>query len=626
MRKSAALLLAALIAITLPFAPRASPALPVALWASETNADELIKRHLEALGGEKAVRAIGSVLSTAEIEILGTGLKGTVRSQSLRPCLSFTEISLGPLQIREGYDGKRIWTIDPNGKLQFRRDPASLEYQKTICLLESQEYLFGRSGFEYTALGTDTVRGIPCYVLEMDVEKGTSAKLFLNDSTYLIEEMEIKAPEGNTVQTFGDYRRVKGVMFPFFTKTEIAALSQTIEMRYQSITANAAIDPIVFLPPSADVKDYRFAGGASGQAVPFKYRSRHLFIPARIGDRGREVLFLIDSGASMTVIDSSIAAQMGLPLEGRMPGAGAGGMTDFTLTRMPGFSIAGIEFSEQTAISFPVAGLLRQFDETEIGGILGYDFLSRFITKIDYERELISFFEPDSLAPRVGETTLEAPLVHNIFSLPVTIDAAAGAFLLDTGANSSLVMGGFAEKNSLVAGRRTLDMAIRGAGGDEKAALCRFDSLRIGGVTIVNPVLAITSSKKGISAIESVNGIVGNDILERFTVTLDYKRQQVLLEKNGRFGESFFKDRSGLELARREDRSIVVVAVIPDSPAEEAGIQSGDILLTVGGTRAAQFESIREIMSLFEASEGTTYTIEISRAKETIQKTLTLAE
>jgi hypothetical protein len=301
-------------------------------------------------------------------------------------------------------------------------------------------------------------------------------------------------------------------------------------------------------------------------------------------------------------------------------------MAYFSMTRIPSLSIAGIEFSEQAAITFPIAGLLREFEETEVGGILGYDFLSRFTTRIDYERERISFFEPDSFADRVGETMLEAPLVHNIFLLPAALDGTKGAFLLDTGANSSLLLGNFAEKNGLGAGRRTLETSIRGAGGDEKAALCRFDSLSIGGVMIVKPVLAITSGKKGISALENVDGVVGNDILERFTVTLDYRKQRVLLEKNGCFGEPFFKDRSGLKLARKEDGSIIVVDVIPESPCGKAGLKPGDIVLAVDGKKAERFGSIREILSLFEANEGTKYLIELSRAKKKMQTTITLAE
>ncbi|HVO76594.1 MAG TPA: hypothetical protein VMT60_01290, partial [Candidatus Bathyarchaeia archaeon] len=135
--------------------------IPGLLLASDDRAEELIAKHLTALGGRQAVEAIKSVVTTADIELIGTGLKGTVESRTLRPCLSCSDISLGYLKIREGYDGERLWMVDQNRKLQFKRDTASLEYQKTQCLLESREYLFGGSGFTLSALGRDTVGGAP---------------------------------------------------------------------------------------------------------------------------------------------------------------------------------------------------------------------------------------------------------------------------------------------------------------------------------------------------------------------------------------------------------------------------------------------------------------------------------
>jgi hypothetical protein len=244
--------------------------------------------------------------------------------------------------------------------------------------------------------------------------------------------------------------------------------------------------------------------------------------------------FLLDSGAGMTVIDSAVAAMMRLPHGGILPGAAAGGMADFSMTRIPGFTIAGVELLEQTAISFPVSGLLKEMEGMEIGGILGYDFLSRFVTRIDFERALLSCFEPDSFAAPVGATVLEAPLAHNIFTLSASLDGTEGLFYLDTGANSSLIQGTFVDSAGLARGRRTQPIEIRGAGGEEEAALCRFDSLRIGDYVLAQPVLAITRGGEGISALKNVDGIIGNDILERFTVTLDYRRQRVFLEKNAR--------------------------------------------------------------------------------------------
>jgi len=599
----------------------------MAIPASGAPAESLLKRHLEALGGEGAIRSVSSEASSAAIEILGTGLTGTIRSESARPCLSHSDISLGFFRIREGYDGERIWMVDPNGKLQVRRDEASLRYQRTMCLLESQEYLFGGPGFSIAAAGKDTVNGVPCEVLALDVDGGTPCRIFLSDSTFLVERLEITGPEGKAIQTFGDYRRVGGVMFPFLTKTEMPALGQRIEIRYETIMVNPPIDPVDFLPPAADAKDFRFAGGASEEGVPFEYRHRHLFVPVRLGGAADTKLFLVDSGAGMTVVDSTIAAGMKLPFGERIPGLGAGGAASFSMIKVPGLAVDGVEFSEQTAAAYPIAGLLEPSEEVRIGGILGYDFLSRFTTTIDYAARRVSFFDPDSFAANGRETVIEAPLRHNIFSLPVTIDGGeSGTFLLDTGANGSVIQGSFAAKHALTEGRRMLEIGLRGAGGEERAALARFDSLAIGGVKITAPVLAIVSSTKGLGALETVDGVIGNDVLERFTVTLDYKRQRVLLEPNAGVSEPFFRDRAGVQLIRAGKGKIVVEAVIPGSPADEAGLAAGDIVLSVAGRKASKFSNLEEISKLFEAPEGTTYPIDVKREGKKRSVSLTLRQ
>jgi predicted aspartyl protease len=588
-------------------------------------ADDLMRRHLEALGGEAAVRAVGTVLARGEIEISGTGLRGTIELRSARPCLSSSDVSLGFMAIREGFDGERIWLVDPNGGLQIRRDEGSIAYQRTICALESQEYIFGGRGVRVEPAGRDTADGAACEAVALEVEGGTPCRLLFDDSTHLLRRMEIRAPEGIAVHTYRDYRRVDGVMYPFVHRTELPAFGRSIEIRYAEIVPNARIDPADFVPPAGAERNHRFTSGRGSAAMPFEYRYRHIFVPVRIEGLAEELLFLVDSGASMTVIDSTVASLLDLASGGVLPGAGAGGMASFHMIRVPGLRLGDIEIPEQTAVAFPVSEILRRFEETEIGGILGYDFLSRFAVRIDYERRVIAFFEPDSFAPVGGETVVEAPLLHNIFSVPVSIDGAPpGSFLLDTGASSSIVQGAFARSTGLADGKRTLEIALRGAGGEERAELCRFDTLSIGGVAIPDPVIAIATGPRGLAAIENVDGLIGNDILERFTVTLDYRAERVLLERNGRFPEPFFRDRSGLQIARKRDGRIMIVNVVPLSPAARAGFRPGDVITRIDRTDARRFGTLQEAIALFEGIEGTAYRIEIERGRGKHTLTLTL--
>ena len=135
------------------------------------------------------------------------------------------------------------------------------------------------------------------------------------------------------------------------------------------------------------------------------------------------------------------------------------------------------------------------------------------------------------------------------------------------------------------------------------------------GRILPEPVLAVAEGSRGVTALENVDGLLGNDVLERFTVALDYRSQRVFLERNARIDEPFFRDRSGLQLARKRDGRIVVLNVVPHSPAERAGMRSGDVITKIGRTKAARFGSLQEAIALFEGAEGTTHRLEIERGR-----------
>jgi predicted aspartyl protease len=578
-------------------------------------AEELLQKHLEALGGEAAVLGVTSVVSSSEIELLGIGVKGKMLSHQVMPCLFRSDISLGFFSVKQGYDGERIWRVDQNGMLIYVQDLESIRDQITNCLIDSYSYIF--SGDTHTArvAGIDTIDGTPCEVIELIPDGGTPCRLYLDVENHLLKRLSMETTSGPVHETYGDYRRVNGVMFPFLVRMMQASLDQTIEVRTDSIAVNGRVDPVLFLPPPETVSDYTFTQGYSAEMIPFTSYERHIYLPVRIEGCEEELMFMLDSGASMTVIDSTLAARIGLPLGERLVGAGAGGMADFYMTRIPGFSIEGVSFAEQTVIAYPISDIIRRFTDIEIGGILGYDFLSRFVARIDFERNLISLFEPDSFTAAAGETPLDAPLIHNVFSLPCSLDGRfGGTFLIDTGASNSLLQKRFTDEHGITGEHRNAEISIIGAGGEDSASLAVFDSFKIGEFVIEDPVFAVSSSERGIGAFTGISGIVGNDILSRFSVTLDYGNQKIYLARNSLFAKPFPKDRSGIMFERGKDGRIRIRSVVPGSPAEESGLAEGDIVLAIDGREASDFENLEELRELFRSGEGTVRTIDIDRA------------
>jgi predicted metalloprotease with PDZ domain len=75
-------------------------------------------------------------------------------------------------------------------------------------------------------------------------------------------------------------------------------------------------------------------------------------------------------------------------------------------------------------------------------------------------------------------------------------------------------------------------------------------------------------------------GLLGNDILRRFNVILNYDRRDIHLLPNSHFNEPFDYSYTGIELYYI-DGKIIIGDVAKGSPAEEAGIKEEDVVVAV---------------------------------------------
>ena len=100
----------------------------------------------------------------------------------------------------------------------------------------------------------------------------------------------------------------------------------------------------------------------------------------------------------------------------------------------PRHRVAGIEFAPQNCVSLDIAPLFERTSDLDISGILGYDFLSRFVTRVDYAREELTLYDPELFEYAVDGARVEASLVGDTFAVPVSVDGVpAGRWAVDLG-------------------------------------------------------------------------------------------------------------------------------------------------------------------------------------------------
>jgi hypothetical protein len=321
---------------------------------------------------------------------------------------------------------------------------------------------------------------------------------------------------------------------------------------------------------------------------------------------------VLDTGAGASVVDSAYAVELGLETAGSFKAVGAGKTTAASFVSLPSYSVDGIKFGEQKAASINIASLFKRAG-LEATGILGYDFLSRFVTKIDYANRTLSFYDPATFEYRGPGKVVDAPLRDNLFALPMSVAGKySGTWSLDLGASGTSFFYSYAEKNGIL-GQKGIESLAGGAGGYFPIKALKFPSVEIAGFTLGEQILSVPLEKGGVFGTREETGNLGNDILRHFIIYLDYKQQQVIFEKGGDFAKDFPVGKAGVGIIVADDGSYQVFVVSPGTPAERAGFKKGDVVKSINGIPVERFSGVIAISELFKGPAGTRYEVEITR-------------
>ncbi|NMC44551.1 MAG: PDZ domain-containing protein [candidate division Zixibacteria bacterium] len=586
---------------------------------------QILNRHFEATGGLDKIKAMKTSYIEGTIVIEGTGLQGTFKQWAESPIKSRQEVDLTIFKQTSGDNGQWGWVVDPNGKVQTLQDERSTQDHKVKLLTAEYEFLDRNSkNFTLAYEGTDTVGGATCYVVRTTnaINQDTVRQYIDTTSMRQVQVITIKAA-GSTHTRYFDFRQVEGVWMPFEEQSVEYPTMMKQVVKITTVQVNVPVEVSLFEPPTADVKDFRFVNGRDAVDVPFRYIEDHIYLMVNIA--GKERLWVLDSGADVTVIDAAFAREAKIETQGSMKGQGAGQLVDVSFADLPPFVLPGLEFDKQKAAVIDIAPLLHQWTGLDIAGILGYDFLSRVVTKVDYANEKLSFYDVDSFVYNGPGVVLDAPVAKKGFDLPVTVDGKyGGLWSLDLGAGGMAFLYPFAEKNGLLT-MKGVDGLGFGAGGSSPHRTCQFKTIEFAGFVKEKPLVTVTLEKgSGAFGDAFLTGNIGNSLLRHFVLYLDYKHGKVIVEKGADFDRVFPRDNSGLMAGANADDKIEVVFASPGTPAEKAGFKVGDIITSFNGVGVDYLGGVLAIKKMLREKPGTTYTVGIERdgQPQTLQLTL----
>lgn len=588
-----------------------------------TDPYEILNRHFEAAGGLDNLKAERTQYFEGDIAL--AGMQGSIKAWTQKPDRMRAEISLGPLNIKQGDNGEIRWVLDSNGKLQVttKSDEIALRRRDVKRRMARYEYAEPTSDiFSLSFEGTEEVEGTDCYVIKVTNSINDDQHIYyISVDGFRLKKKYAFEGEDSADTYYDDYRRVDGIMVAFYVKEVPDNTGQPQEITVTQYESNPDIDPALFEAPEEAGKDFEFTAGNASENIPFRFIGNHLFIPVSVG--GVERMWIIDTGAAMSVIDKAFADEMGLDMQGNLKGVGAGGTVDVSFAVLPPYELKGIRFKEQNVAVIDMSELIRRLG-IDVVGILGFDFLSRFVTRIDYANELVSFYDPESFEYAGDGIALDVHVDESVFRSSATLDAEhSGTWLCDIGAGTTHLDGRYALREGYASKHGVLRMA-HGAANEYQIKMVKSETLEFAGFTLYEPLISFAYGGTDTVFTADRIGILGNTVFRNFILYVDYAGERMVLEKSEKFDQTWPEDHSGLSIAWTVDRDgVEVIYVSPDTPAERAGFEKGDILKSINGLSIEPSDGVLSVRDLLAQKPGTTHEIVIERAGH--QKTISLA-
>lgn len=321
--------------------------------------------------------------------------------------------------------------------------------------------------------------------------------------------------------------------------------------------------------------------------MPFKqYSGGVMVVQALLNDIPDTLSFILDTGSGGISLDSGTCSRYGIlpqPSDTMVTGMGTTRKARFIYKQRLRFA-GGLEEKD---LDFHINNyeLLTSVYGEQIDGIIGYSFLRRHILKINFDSLFIDVFSPGEIRyPKQGSLLRPAFTSLPIQSLYIRDRRKIHFnFYFDTGAGLCFLMSETFAKDSSVlkANRKIIRTQAEGMGGKLQMQLTVVKMLQVGQYKFRNVPTYIFQDDYNVTSYPFVGGLLGNDLLRRFNLILNYPQREIHLLPNTHYSEPFDYAYTGMATYFFNGR-IYIEDVIPGSPAEKAGIKSGDVLVGVG--------------------------------------------
>ena len=219
-----------------------------ALSSFAQTVDEIVNKHIEAIGGKENWAKIKSIRTESTMKMEGAEIKiisTQIDKKAMRSDITFTGM--------KGYSiltNKEGWDFMPF-QGQTKPEPMTADDIKTRQdELEVQDdfITYKELGKKLDYLGKDDVDGTECFKMKMTDKDGKEVSFYLDPANYYVikkvEKIKANGKEMESVTIYGNYKKTEaGILYPMTITADGG------EMEITKIEINPTIDEAIFKLP-----------------------------------------------------------------------------------------------------------------------------------------------------------------------------------------------------------------------------------------------------------------------------------------------------------------------------------------------------------------------------------------
>ncbi len=364
--------------------------------------------------------------------------------------------------------------------------------------------------------------------------------------------------------------------------------------------------------------------------IPFEFIGGFIVVEVLYGDI-LQMNFILDTGASHNILFKKTANDLlGYKYTDTIKIGGANMDVQFEalVTRGVSLKLKNTKSVKRDVIVIKDNTLdLENILGKRIDGIIGGDFFKGLIVDLNFKKEKLVLHNPNTFVPNKKFTKHAIQVLNHkpYLSALISIDGQSDSlmFLLDTGASLTLLVHSN-KKDKINVPMNTIAGSIgNGISGELYGFIGMINNITFQDYHFNNIISSFQEIDSLLLLNEAVHrdGIIGNLILSRFHVVIDYMREILYLKPITNLEKEFKFDKSGMRIYAFGINldEYFIKNVYLNTPASEAGILPGDRIIKIGFW-PLRFCSLEEIIQRLQEEEGKTVKMTILRNGKKIKK------